>query len=86
MTDKCNLAATIARAIFDRIERDRTLILQNIEEVVSDQLAIEGAKRCGDPVAPDPSKDYPEYVRFITRKLPDPWWMEDRSHFGDYNE
>lgn len=46
------LAATIARAIFDRIERDRTLILQNIEEVIRDQLAIEGAKR-------DPAMDQP---------------------------
>ncbi len=72
MTDKRNLAATIARAIFDRIERDRTLILQNIEEVVSDQLAIEGAKRRGDPAA--------ETIQARAARLHDEW---QRQRMGE---
>lgn len=80
------LAATIARAIFDRIERDRTLILQNIEEVIRDQLAIEEAKQVEirtddhgtwiDETAPIPDEVFERLMRRappVSSAPPVPW-------------
>lgn len=69
MTDKRALAAAITRAIFDHIERDRTLIMQNIEETVHDALLLDGAKQRGNPIEPEPSK----FVKFLAPKRP--WWQ-----------
>lgn len=86
MTQRRELAATIARAIFDRIERDRTLILQNVEEVVRDALVLDQARQSSDPsseigryVTGRFRIEGGKYVRFIVRKLPDPWRLADPS-------
>lgn len=72
MTQHHTLAATVARAIFDRIERDRTLILQNIEEVIRDQLAIEWASQNGWHV------DRPEKVAAFLKEWKESWQPEIR--------
>ncbi len=44
MTQHRELAVTIARAVFDKIEDDRMLVSSNIEQVIEDQLILHAAK------------------------------------------
>ena len=40
MTDLKQISDEIAKAIFDRIEQDKTLILSNVAEVIHKELAV----------------------------------------------
>ena len=55
MTQHRELATAIARKIFDRIERDKTLILQNVADEIHDALVLEDAKHPKVIVSVDPA-------------------------------
>lgn len=47
MTQHRDLAAAIRRAVFDRIESDRTLVSCNVEQAIEDALILHAAGRSG---------------------------------------
>ena len=44
MTQHRELAVTIARAVFDKIEGDRMLVSSSVEQAIEDQLILHAAK------------------------------------------
>lgn len=73
MTQHRELAVTIARKIFDRIERDKTLILQNLADEIHDALLLEDAKHPKFIVSVDPATYRDDRTAAIYRELKKQW-------------
>lgn len=67
MTQRRELATAIARKIFDRIERDKTLILQNVADEIHDALVLEDAKQPKVIVSVDPASPAGDREAIFTR-------------------
>jgi hypothetical protein len=87
MTQPRTLAAAIASRIFDRIERDKTLILQNIEDEIHDALVLDGAKDAETRKSRefDQSERGKQFNRIFSERLNrykhvkficHPWWQD----------
>lgn len=84
MTDLKKISDEIAAAIFDRIERDRTLILSNVSDVIHKELAVRMPER-------KPQETRENIISAAFEKLRDgkmfissnPWWGSDDSWVRD---
>ena len=81
MTDLKQISDGIAKAIFDRIEQDRTLILSNVADVIHRELAVRMPYRN----EPDPAK-VEEFRQSWgeLKKSVNAWRPKPMREFGDY--
>lgn len=88
MADLKQISDEIAKAIFDRIEQDRTLILSNVADVIHKELAVRMPYR----KEPDPEKaekarqSWDEFKKFVHEWKPKPMreLREFRPRLTDY--
>lgn len=78
MTHSRKLAAKLSRDVVDHIESTKSIIVQNIEEVIHDALLLDGAKQDPSVFVIDPIRKHVPHWGSLKN-----WWqgeMSDADH------